>query len=109
MASSPGVIYMDYRDRDLPDAPRHHIWFPEAQVQAELTVGPLRPYLGVGAGVALESVEGQRFTEATLSAALGARLPVGARLLLGAELRLRAVDPFTGSTSDLGLSAGWRL
>lgn len=105
----PGATYMSYRERGLAQATRHHIWFPEAQIQAQMAMGALRPYLGIGAGVALESVEGQRFTEVTLSAALGARLPIAERLQLGAEVRLRGVDPFTGSTSEFGLSAGWRL
>jgi hypothetical protein len=67
----PGLIYMNHRERGLANAPRHHLWYPEAQIQAQVAVGALRPYLGIGAGVAVESVEGQRFTEATLSAALG--------------------------------------
>jgi hypothetical protein len=104
-----GAIYINYRPHGEAEAPRSHIWFPEVQLQVVTAFGAVRPYLGAGAGVALESVAGERFTEATLSGAVGARLPIMDRIVGGAEVRIRAVNPFVGTTADFGVSFGVRL
>lgn len=78
---------------------------PEAGLQVEPVLqGPVRPYLGVGAGPALVLDGGTGNILATLYAALGARIPFGDGWLLRPEARLRSVDPWHGS--DLELTAG---
>jgi hypothetical protein len=64
---------------------------------------------GLGAGSALVSTEGQRTTELTFSTVVGVRVALGGGWGLGGELRVRAVDPWTATTADFGLSISRRL
>jgi hypothetical protein len=105
----PGVGTFSYRPYDLPAAPRHRLWFPELQVQAQVRLGSVRPYLGAGGGAALIRVDGRTEIEETLSAAAGLRVDLPAGFSAGGELRVRAVNPWTGTTADWGLSLGRRL
>jgi hypothetical protein len=105
----PGVAYMNYRLQGLRQAPRIHAWFPEVQVQAELPLGGVAPYIGAGGGVAVESMLGERDAVGTASVAGGVRLNIAEGWRAGAELRVRAVDPFHGTTADWGLSLSRRL
>src|SRR5918992_1360822 len=66
----PGFGYMKYPSQG---GSRTSLWFPEVQLQAELPLRAVRPYLGIGAGAALISAEGQRATELTFSSAAGVR------------------------------------
>jgi hypothetical protein len=105
----PGLGFMDYRIQGQRPAPRARLWFPEVQVQAEAQLGPVRPYLGAGGGLAVESLLGERGTEPTLSAAGGARIDLPGNWGLEGELRIRAIDPWTGTTADWGISVITRL
>lgn len=86
---------------------------PELQVQAQWPREGLRPYLGVGGGFSHAwtdvSGEGVSETEPTLSAAGGFRLPVTAGWILQAELRVRTIDPWTGTSGDWGLGLAGRF
>jgi hypothetical protein len=102
----PGLGYMKYVTQG-GDARTH--WFPEVQLQAELSIRRVRPYLGAGIGASYVSQDGQNETELTLSGAGGVRVDVGAGWGAGGELRVRAVDPWTGTTADFGLAVRRRL
>lgn len=80
---------------------------PEVSVQARLPLRAVEPYLGVGVGSAIV-VEGDDDGEATLHAAAGARVPVADRWTLRPELRLRSVDPWTGTIGDFTLGIVYR-
>jgi hypothetical protein len=90
-------------------AEMHGLWFPEVRVQAEARFGTVRPYLGAGGGPAVESLLGERGTDPTLSAAGGARIDLPGSWGLEGELRIRAIDPWTGTTADWGFSVIRRL
>lgn len=102
--AEPGIGFMSYRLHGLPGRHRVSVWLPEVQLQAELPLGGVRPYLGAGAGLALQRVSGESVTDATLSVAGGARVGLSAGWSAGGELRIRAIDPFHGTTADWGLS-----
>jgi hypothetical protein len=105
----PGVTYMNYRIQGHLRGPRVAMWFPEVQLQAELPLAMVRPYLGVGAGIAVASLLDEREVEATASVAGGARVALPGGWGVGGELRVRAVDPFTGTTAEWGVFLSRRL
>jgi hypothetical protein len=84
----------------------------EAQVQLQWPAR-LAPYIGVGAGLALDfrdEEDGGTQTDPTFSGAVGARFDLTEALGLRAELRLRGVgDSFQGSTAELTAGVGWRF
>ncbi len=86
---------------------------PELQIQTQWPREGLRPYLGVGGGFsrAWIDVSGESVseTEPTLSLAGGLRLPVTAGWILQAELRVRTIDPWTGTSADWGLGLAGRF
>ena len=88
---------------------------PEAQLQAQLPLagGRVAPYLGVGAGYAIDrrtSAFGGTRSDPTFSAATGARYWVTDQLGLRAELRVRGVGSgFGGSAAEWTLGTAWRL
>jgi hypothetical protein len=102
----PGLNYMQYNSQGGTGT---NLWFPEVQLQAELPLRTVRPYLGIGAGAALISAEGQRATELTFSSAAGVRVALGGGWGVGGELRIRAIDPWAATTADFGLSISRRL
>lgn len=81
--------------------------FPEIGLRLIGTVGNVQPYVGGGAGLAAV-LEGTGDTDLTLHGVAGARFIVAPRLSLRGELRVRSVDPFTGTTADFmgGLTLG---
>jgi hypothetical protein len=105
----PGVTYMNYRLQGILRGPRVAMWFPEVQLQAELPLGAVRPYLGAGAGIAVASLLDERDVEATASVTGGARVALPGGWGAGGELRVRAVDPFTGTTAEWGVFLSRRL
>jgi hypothetical protein len=82
---------------------RRHYLFPEIGVQAQAGLGSLRPYLGAGIGMGIDTQGGPSQLDLTLHAVTGVRISLsgmwGARL----EARLRSVDPFQGHTTDFGV------
>lgn len=80
------------------------LWFPEAAVQLQIPGRVLRPYLGIGAGYAFST-----YSAPTLFALGGTRVRIASRWTLQAELRVRAVDPWGGSTADWGLGVSRRF
>lgn len=72
---------------------------PEAQLQVQYPVGPVRPYLGAGIGM-LKSVSGSERTYAIFSGATGLRVAVSDAVDVRGELRV------TGQSATL---AQWTL
>lgn len=68
---------------------------PEISLQFEPTRGPVRPYVGVGAGFS-EYLTGPGASPATVHAVVGLRARVTRIYGFRTEVRLRGVDPFSG-------------
>ena len=86
---------------------------PEAQLQAQLPLGRVAPYIGVGAGAAFDS-RGDAFggtrSDLTVSGAGGLRAQLTEQVGVRAELRVRGIGTgFTGSAAEWTLGAAWRL
>lgn len=79
----------------------------EGQIQFQLPLARIRPYLGVGAGwLHYFNNAPARATSPTYSAAAGLRVGLSPRLAARAELRLRGWNPYSQSTgSGFGASA----
>jgi hypothetical protein len=87
---------------------------PEAQLQLQLPLagGRVAPYLGAGAGAALD-FRGRQFggtqADLTASAAGGLRAWLTEQVGLRAEMRVRGIGRgFTGSAAEWTLGAAWR-
>ncbi len=80
--------------------------FPEMQLQLVRPHGLLRPFLGAGAGLSLDSRDTAPGGELAPSAGAGFRMLLAPNWSGRAELRLRAIDPWTGSAAEwtLGLA-----
>jgi hypothetical protein len=75
--------------------------FPEISLQLGRRVGIFSPYFGIGGGRAYQVGGSQpHFHTWTLHATAGAHIPVSHSWAIGGEFRLRALDPFHGSTAD---------
>jgi hypothetical protein len=87
---------------------------PEAQLQAQLPLagGHVAPYLGVGAGYAIDrrtSAFGGTRSDPTFSGATGVRYWLTDAFGLRAELRVRGVGTgFGGSAAEWTLGTAWR-
>lgn len=68
----------------------------------------MNPYIGAGGGAAAV-VAGRGDGAVTLHGTAGARIRLPGRWSLRPEVRLRSVDPFTGSTGDLTLGVRYGI
>ena len=94
------------RPEEQSGVKRRHL-IPEAQLQAEMSVWNVRPYLGVGGGWVVPS--GGR-TTGTASGAGGVRFDLGTRLDGSAELRVRGIGRgFSGSIAEWTVGAAYRF
>ena len=96
-----------------------HVFLPELQLQLEGTWGAVRPYLGLGAGVAIDApgedddplgFERETRTSFAPSGAGGIRVDVAESVALQVEGRLHGIEAdFTGTISELvgGISFSW--
>jgi hypothetical protein len=82
---------------------------PEVSAQLQLGVGPMRPYVGGGIGVAEPSSGTITSNLQTVHVVAGARFGLGPHWVLRAEGRLRSVNPFHGSMLDITAGLGRRL
>ncbi len=80
-----------------------HVLLPEMQTQVQLGSGRFRPYLGLGVGVAHSRGPVRSYTDLSTSAAGGTRIMMNEGWAIQGEVRLRSVDPWAGSTFDLGV------
>ena len=100
----PGLTVARY----APQGSATDVWLliPEVQLQLVRPGGRVRPFVGVGAGSSVAFGSGRTESDLTLSAGAGVRLRLSAAWAGRAELRLRAIDPWTGSAAEwtLGLA-----
>ncbi len=82
---------------------------PELSLQAEARLGPVRPYLGGGAGQVRASGGGFREWDTSLHGLAGVRAELGAGWGARAELRVRAIGPTGGTTADFGVGLARRV
>jgi len=89
---------------------------PEIQLQAQLPLGPVAPYLGVGGGLAMDfrsDAFGGTQTDVTGSVAGGVRWWATQRVGARAELRVRGVGAndggFTGTAAEWTAGLMWRF
>jgi hypothetical protein len=105
-----GGVGVSFPDQQFGDTTTFVV--PEAQVQLQYPAR-LAPYLGVGAGLALDvrgEEDGGTQTEPTFSAAGGARVAMTEQLGLRAELRVRGIGTnFSGTTAEFTAGVGWRF
>ncbi len=76
-------------------ASRTLMLLPEAGITAQMQ-GAVPLYLGAGVGHSI-GLRGVQDDDPTLYAALGLSLPIGRRWIARPELRVRSVDPWTGT------------
>jgi hypothetical protein len=105
-----GSVGVSFPDQQFGDTTTFVV--PEVQVQVQWPAR-LAPYLGVGAGVAMDfrnEQDGGTQTWPTFSASGGARLAVAQGLGLRAELRVRGVEEdFAGSAAEFTAGLSWRF
>lgn len=86
---------------------------PEAQIQLVLPFSVISPYMGLGAGAAIDFRDdefGGTQADLTISGSLGIKGWVSDSLGAQAELRARGVElDFVGSTSEWTLGLLWRI
>ena len=84
---------------------------PEGQLQFQLPLRVVRPYLGFGGGAAFANGAGQNDVTTTASLSTGLRIaPPNAPLTLQAELRVRGIGSgFEGSVAEWTAGLRWRL
>lgn len=92
-------------------APGHLTWIlPELSLLLSPTIGRVSPYLRFGPGWAIV-VSGKQYgnSEETLHVALGARVQVSRSWDLRSEFCIRSINPWAGSTVDIGGGIGYRF
>lgn len=96
----PGLTYFDYLTQHSQE-----VWYlvPEIQAQLSPREGRFRPYLGAGIGAARASFPGAEEWVLSLSAAGGLRAGVTGPWSVVGELRVHALDPWTGSVGAFGV------
>jgi len=99
----PGLTYARYTTQGGTGV---SLLFPEIQLQVTRPVGRVRPFIGIGAGPVVAFGGDDSETELGLSGGVGLRTRVAPDWSARAELRLRAINPWTGSAAEwtLGLS-----
>jgi hypothetical protein len=96
-------------DQQFGDDPTFII--PEVQLQAQLPLGRVAPYLGAGVGMTrqFESTVNAR-SDLALSAGAGARVALAQRLAGIVDGRVHAIgDNFAGTTAEVSVGLRWRL
>lgn len=78
--------------------------FPELSIATSPFPGPIRPYLGFGAGWGV-FLSGVGESDPTIHVVSGLRVTVKRGFALRCEIKVRAVDPSVGTTSDLTCGA----
>lgn len=97
LVATASADYFSYTP-EFSDANR--FLFPEIGLQATLPGYIVSPYVGVGAGYALR-LSGSLESDPTLHAAVGSRFGLNRGLGIWMEGRVRAVDPFVGTTAEI--------
>jgi hypothetical protein len=83
---------------------------PEAQLQFQLPLRRVQPYLGVGGGAAIAARAGDVESSVTASAAGGVRAWLTPRTGVRAELRVRGIGSgFEGASDEWTVGFAWRF
>jgi len=93
----PGLGYLTYRNQF---GQRNNWLFPELSALAEIRLGAVRPFLGGGGGASIEERVGSDHYDGTIHGMAGVRFRLSQTWGGRAEIRLRAVPPFSGHTTD---------
>ncbi|HEX9937753.1 MAG TPA: outer membrane beta-barrel protein [Longimicrobium sp.] len=96
-------------DQQFGDDPTFII--PEVQLQAQLPLGRVAPYVGAGIGMTrqFESEVGSN-SDVAFSAGAGARVALAQRLAGIVDGRVHAIGSgFTGTTAELSVGLRWRM
>jgi hypothetical protein len=100
-----GIIFFTYSSQFET---RTSYLMPELSLQVQGHLKRVRPFIGMGAGVAF-GISGPDQTDLTLHATAGIRAEVGGAWGLRGELRVRSIDPWVGTTADFLLGVSRRL
>ena len=92
----PGLTFFSYRSQF---GERTILLFPEISLQGELGLGSFHPFLGAGAGASI-GLQGAQQRSLTLHAVAGTRVDLSQNWGLLGQMRIRAVRPWTGNTTD---------
>lgn len=98
-----GAEYFTYR---TASGTRARLLLPELSVQGMARVGRVAPYLGGGLGLAIV-ITGTGEDVFTLHGVAGVRYRLSSTTGLRAEVRLRSLDPFTGSMGAMTAGFAW--
>ena len=101
----PGLMFSRY---DAQGGSKVSLLFADMHLQLQGR-GVVSPYVGLGGGPAFAFRDGRTDIQLSLSAALGLRYRINPQWRVGGELRIRAVDPFAGTTSEWGLGISRRF
>jgi hypothetical protein len=111
----PGVSYTSFRPDTLgvPGASSAdlQLLFLDFQIQLQLPVSRLRPYVGIGAGGAIDFRDergSDPFLISSISASLGLALELGSRFDVLGEGRIRTLDDFDRTALVGVVGIGWR-
>jgi hypothetical protein len=96
----PGLIYSHYTLGS--PVPALDVFLPEAQVQLQLGLGQMRPYVGIGSGLALVNM--MNTVDPVFSLAGGLRWDLTGQWGARVEVDSRAFGPF--SAGSVGWSVG---
>ncbi len=88
----PGIGFFRYRTQ-FGQSIKYLL--PEISLQIQPGRGPVRPYVGVGAGFS-EYLTGPGASPATVHAVAGIRARIAGNFGVRGELRIRGLDPFHG-------------
>lgn len=98
-SSSVDVPPFQYHTTDM-------VVFPEMRLELSGRLGPVSPFVGGGAGVAIK-IEGHEFGGGSLHATSGIRIRVRGRYSLAGAVTLRSVRPFRGHTAEFQIGLEW--
>lgn len=103
----PALTYTAYESQGGNDI---SLLIPEVQVQGRIDLGRVAPFLGIGLGGTFDLREsrgaGEELVVSTYSVGAGARGWLGGGWRARGELRVRAIDGFTGSAAEWTLGIG---
>ena len=100
----PGLTYFRY---DPQFGSKITYLFPELSLQLMVPRGPIRPYLGAGAGRSV--VLNRPGDHLSVHATVGARVPVTSNWMARGEVRARSPHQWGASMVDIMFGLTWRL
>ena len=104
-------LALGYLRPPMQSGARETLLIPEGQLQVQLPLNYVMPYLGLGGGAVFARGAGESETTVTGSVATGLRVDLPhAPVSLQAELRVRGIgSSFSGSTAEWTCGLRWRL